>query len=534
MNFKILSIAFLFIIQSTAYSQSKKSKKKAVVMDSMTVEKYKKEDVGGIEYEEQLGEVDLLEQNNCPSCKENLKRFEKSIGNETKYGYNTKSGQVIIPAVFDVADYTFNSSNDFAVVCIGENCGVIDHLGNYLISMNYKKITFLKEDIFIATNHLDKTGLVNTKNKVLLPFQYDEISYRSDNIYFFRSDKIAGLISINTMKILFQGEYTDIRLAEDKRTIIAYKNEQVKAWLEWPSLNVLDTSYSKITSYTNGNFIVCKNNKYGVVNSKNELLMPIVYESLVNTWSPSSLFIAELNGKKGLITYDNRIVLEIKYDELINQNGFYKVMNNNKYGLVDQLLYKETTPCIYDAIYVATSEKILVQKGKYLGIIRYNNVLVKDFTLEITSKLSESNFPLIYKSGKFYGILDKNLNDLLLAEYDKIEKINFSYYEYMFLLVKKNSKTVINKNGEFILDVSMYDVVLNPYYRYSSSTKKYFVVKKGEKYGLVDFKSQKEVLEPIYDLVAIDRLSQIIVMKNNIYYKCVFDEYGVPQLILIK
>jgi hypothetical protein len=301
MNCRILSMLFLFIIHSTVFSQSKKDKKKKLVADTITeLKAYQEGDIGNIQEDSELENTNYVVQNNCPTCKENLIRFEKTVSGNTKYGYKTKYDQVIIPAVFDVADYRFNSTYDYSVVGIGELKGIINHMGDFLVPLKYQYIQSLKDDLFTVTNNSGKKGIIDIKNKEILSMVYDEIYTRGENLLILKSRDMCSLRSLNDMKIIIQGNYDDIKIQDDKLSIIGYKKNDKKFWYEWPSLNLIDTSYTKINMIQNGNYLVCKKNKYGIVNVKNEVIVPIIYDDLFINWEQPSLFTAKLNGKMGV------------------------------------------------------------------------------------------------------------------------------------------------------------------------------------------------------------------------------------------
>ena len=61
--------------------------------------------------------------------------------------------------------------------------------------------------------------------------------------------------------------------------------------------------------------IIKQNNKYGLINSMNEIIIPVKFDNLISSqnWR---YFIIEKNGKKGLINTDNKTIKEPKYDKI--------------------------------------------------------------------------------------------------------------------------------------------------------------------------------------------------------------------------
>ena len=87
----------------------------------------------------------------------------------------------------------------------------------------------------------------------------------------------------------------------------------------------------------NGLAKVKLNKKYGIINKKKEIIIPIIYD-YVYMFQYNGLTKVQLNNKYGIINIKNEIVSPLIYDYvyLFESNGLAKVqLNNNIYDLND-------------------------------------------------------------------------------------------------------------------------------------------------------------------------------------------------------
>ncbi|MFP3833018.1 WG repeat-containing protein [Chryseobacterium sp. SIMBA_028] len=147
-----------------------------------------------------------------------------------------------------------------------------------------------------------------------------------------------------------------------------------------------DNNYSMI-GLTNGFIMVSKNDLSGIVNDKNEILIPIEYEILDPMYS--NLIAAKKNGKKGIIDIHNKILVPFRYDEVYS---FHLVKSKNQYHAL---------------VRVGDQWGMIDENGKY-RIELSNTELV---TLTDTSVI-------IQKNG-LYGVSDFKLKTIIPAEYSE-------------------------------------------------------------------------------------------------------------------
>ncbi len=239
--------------------------------------------------------------------------------------------------------------------------------------------------------------------------------------------------------------------------------------------------YDNITPL-NGHFLVEKNEKFGLLNTKNETVFPIKYKSIESRYyRNSNEYILQENNK---ITYlKNGESINIPYD---SANFYYYnkdyiiVYKNNKKGLYSIELNKYVIPALYDNIeYSSASYVFIVRNDNKYGIY-------------------EPNGKVIYKT---------NLKDIENI-YGKIivKKENDKYDIYA-----ANKKIKILEDKEFI-----------KFARNDGNYGNIFYVKDNDKFGIIKWNSQNnniEIIVPyIYDDIDKKGAKYTLAKLDNKWY----------------
>ncbi|AZI32860.1 WG repeat-containing protein [Kaistella carnis] len=134
-----------------------------------------------------------------------------------------------------------------------------------------------------------------------------------------------------------------------------------------------------------GLIYVIRNNFYGVVNDKNEILVPIEYEEL--DIKKQGVIIAKKNTKYGIITKENKILVPFIYDNIFSfaenelANTFYVIVSkDNKNGIIDKnhkFIFRLPKT---DLVFV-TVKSIGIKKGNKYNLVDHNlkAILPNDF-----------------------------------------------------------------------------------------------------------------------------------------------------------
>ncbi|ENW19905.1 WG repeat-containing protein [Acinetobacter haemolyticus] len=255
-----------------------------------------------------------------------------------------------------------------------------------------------------------------------------------------------------------------------------------------------------------------KDGKRGILSTKGELVIPTIYDNDFNSFNFNKGNIASytLNGKCGYINDKNEIITKNIYEKcsaFSEQRASVRL--NNKWALIDQkgtllsdFLYGEIDKFSEGLAaieingkygYINTNGKIVIQPVHALALS------FKDGMARIGSIYSPYYF--IDKSGK--KIFDVNFNHVypFTGDYAVIRR-DIGSNEYYGL---------IDKQGKIYIKPKFQDIKID------ENTPNFAVIeisKTGKiKKGILDIKTQKMIVEPIYDQISIS--DEMIYFKNN-------------------
>lgn len=187
-----------------------------------------------------------------------------------------------------------------------------------------------------------KWGILNLKNKQVLPFVYDQIDILNDAGIKVCQNNKWGLLNARG-KILMPIQYDNINLSNDEFNIILAKKDN-KLGLYGLTGNLLgSTFYDDIDdSYTDSSFLIISNEKkFGLISLTGYPITPLEYDNIEDDDLDYGILIVEKAGKFGAIDLRGRVVIPNKYDEIETAYGGFEnafllayVRLNGNYGVV--------------------------------------------------------------------------------------------------------------------------------------------------------------------------------------------------------
>lgn len=330
--------------------------------------------------------------------------------NNGKFGILKNDGRIAVPIQFGLIE-NFNSNGNPHPKYYFLSKGKI----NILLNKNLTKIAETRNDIyehsFIVQNNLvsfknfkDKYGLVNSEGKEIIPFLYDEpLYFEGQDFSIATRNKKFGIINLDH-KSLIPFKYSAIGQldSDDKKVLFKASDESGEAIIDLGGKVILD-GYASIQSIFNVplKFIVEKNNKFGIVDVKNNIILPLVYDE-ISDWTEygprHSKFIVK-NGKTGLIDDKSfKVTIPPVYDKFLFVNGLIFVKKNDKSGIITEegkllcnFLYDEIYPSSSDFMgYGQNNNRIYARKGNsYFQINETGKILKTNLTEKFVKENSE-------------------------------------------------------------------------------------------------------------------------------------------------
>lgn len=403
------------------------------------------------------------------------------------YGfYDTRTNEIIIKPRFTDA----NRFTEFGLALVETKgkWGVIDYNGKTIVKPTYDYMVDFDYRGFSQIILNEKRGIIDTKGRIILEPINDEIG------------------NINAPE---GAEATWIRRG-NKYAIVNH---------DWKLLT--DFIYDYVSKYEYGNggrgyHLVQQKDKYGLLNDKGEFVLPVIYDK-VGEINNDGISRIEKEKKIGLYDIKGRII-EPKYDriEKPNYDGYFKVVENGKWGMLDKewkvyiepkftddfsignFADKSITELrvgdkwgmidrnfnvviepIYEDIYFTWRGFIAVkQNGKY-GLANYKGKLVTEIEYkQISVHFQENGYMFLEKNGK-YDVFHSS-EKLLKGEFDECRIFNWDSFN---IKVRKNNKwALVDSNVNIVTGFDYTDIT------FDSAHPTFFWLKNDREIGLVNDK----------------------------------------------
>lgn len=352
-------------------------------------------------------------------------------------------------------------------IIVNGKYSVIDIHGKYIFKNYDKEIGNIPGTDHFAIRSNNRTGVMDIHEKIILPVVFPHI-YPGKKVYLTknRSNNICSFDLEG--KLLFLLDGTDYQLSV-QNSDFSENTLQVKYKEKWGYLNregkkVIDFEYDEASSFKAGYAIVGKNSEgrmiYGLINMKNKIIIPIIYDLLEAERNSNYVVGIEqsrkgplnIQYKYGLLNTDNKITIPIIYDSLMREENlgthstsrfFLAYDEETKWKLIDSANNEKL--CCFESM-TELHGNILVAKNKKWGVVDISGKEIIPFIYDKIT-IPDSNVIAINKDKK-WGFTTTDGSPLTDLVYD-----NAPYFQYGLSLMKKEGKyQIINNKGQVILD----------------------------------------------------------------------------------
>lgn len=439
---------------------------------------------------------------------------ERDINNKSEHlGIVDKKGNVVLPHLFGRSYQNVGSSS--VMLYINSSYGVfnLDEL-RWSIPMEYDKLANLDNGLFRAKKG-GKWGVVDINNRVIVPFEWSDISSLSNLENYIRvtqdayPDDLYGVYSLVEKRLVIPCAYT--RLSQlDGQSYFSVSKGTKSNHVDISNTPRFKTWYDEISENSKGrNYYIVKNNgRYGVVNDSERVVVPIEYlEFNRYAFSDGSHFARNKEGKYGFITIDGRVTLPFQYDKMTKSSGLDNMVavQNGRCGLVqvnDGMPYEITT-CSYDDIQGSNKVFIVEKGGKYGLLDSYGKPIteIKYRSLVALDKSSSNGGLYVAQTDDRFDLISESGRVINSEPYTEITPIvkseRASYYESKYTYLKAKTKggkyQIIDKVGATNSKTLFDDI--------TSENGNIFIVKSKNKYGLYSLLDHTQVADFEFDSI---------------------------------
>jgi len=385
-----------------------------------------------------------------------------------KVGYIDNTGEEITPFIYD---------REFIVID-----GRQVHIPSSYVASNEK---------YREVKIKDKSGVINKKGKTVIPCIYDDMSSSFNNVFIAKRDgKIGGVDTNNQIVIPFEYYKYSIEMNKEytkARLLVLEKNGKVHC-LDSTLKKIPFSDYDDIEYlndyqdyYGKDAFLVKKNEKFGIVDIKDSVIVPIEYEDIDGSYDEICSYITKKNGKYGLVILKNRRTIPPKYDNIkYFYKGLAEIEFNGKFGFIDTL-GKEVIPPIYQRTKweVSNSRAAVMQNDKW-GCIDMEGKVIIPYIYNGAEVYDEPPMILINNNGKF-AFFDIDGNQLTSFKYDDVYLPYMPYKTELFTVYIDKKEGLVDAKGDEVVP-PIYDEIRGNYdpIFWVKKGKRSFYVKRGD------------------------------------------------------
>jgi len=288
--------------------------------------------------------------------------LEMGMLNDSAYGYMDRNGQVVIkPQYYRAGSF---AANGLAGVCpLGGECGYIDKKGNVAIRFQFNSVyPFIGETAEVERGkrkfHIDrngkevvapvkftikpddykegmavmedpetgKYGYKNKKGKEVIPCIYDEAYKFNNGLAAVKSKGFFGAVN-KEGDVIIPLKYEKISTLAHGLVPVQYQGKWYYFDVGGHAKGFAVGGYDRANPLNEGMGLVCKDNRYGYVDSTSREVIPLQYTRAHPFSQGLAAVLMPEKGKYGYIDRTGATVIAPKYDEagLFDKEGKAKV-----------------------------------------------------------------------------------------------------------------------------------------------------------------------------------------------------------------
>jgi hypothetical protein len=435
-----------------------------------------------------------------------------------KWGFINERGELEIPIVYNEVDY-FRPSGLCSVTKNGK-AGFINKNGKEIIPIIYEEAYQEMKDTNVIVKKNGKWAVFDNTGKQITDFIYD--SFKRANITDFSKDVFqrdeSTLFENGAALATKKGKYEFLN--SDGKTLFSnlkidsasvfdtFQNAIIKSNGKYGILKIDGTfkvplEYDFIEYFDDNHayseYYNARKGKIYTIFNRDLKKLGETYEPVYNDFSTNTptLIFKNLNNKYGMLASNGDLLIPFEFDELnkIKSYDFFEVSKRSKFGIVDEngktlipLKYNRIYPLYdqFDDIEVRNKSFFIVDDNSIIDI--NNNIIISGFNSIIP--IFENRNILIVSKNKKFGIIDINKNTILPLEYDEIS--NWTEYG------PSHSKFIVKNGKTGLIDDKTYKITIPPIYDKFLYLKGLIFAKKENKAGILN-EEGKIICDFIYD-----------------------------------
>ena len=368
----------------------------------------------------------------------------------------------------------------------------------------------------------DKWGVIDEFGKVIIPFEYDELSHANLDHYFVTKGANSYFINDYNQKVstnyeAFEKTYPIYSRNSPDDAYDQYFN--VKSKGKWGILNlatgkeVISPIFDRMWIFWIKSQKIAKvklNEKYGYIDNKWKVFIPVEFDEFL--FADEYKYCARKGKKWHIVNRESNTEKILAYDQLINccKGEFYIAVNKEKFGTIDQD-GNVILPLKYDKIQYLQNQRWLVKQNNLNGVtgvqgeliipIKYEQIRKRDASPYFVKALKENTWYYFDINGKL-GKKEK-LHDMPR----KCKIVEKAKYDAGYINVQCGKKLGVMFEDNQMVIPAKYDEI-------GQFKDGYSKVRVNKKYGVIDLNG-RTVISTKYEMIRKLLGGVAVVLYNN-------------------
>lgn len=227
--------------------------------------------------------------------------------NDGAYGYMDGTGKRVIAPTFDSGDDFIDGA---AIVGKGNQYGLIDTMGNFLIEPAYDFLFSLGDGLYKAKDAQGRAGVLNRNGEVIVASEYDDVFHLQKNYLMVEKDYLNGCFDLNG-KMIYPAQSLLQLLFIDGRSIVT--SDRQSGMIDTTGSFVIPLQYDSVGYFYRGFTAIRKNGVYGAVDSTGKVVVEPKYTRLQPFVNGYAVF--RQQGKFGYVNAKGEEIVKAKFED---------------------------------------------------------------------------------------------------------------------------------------------------------------------------------------------------------------------------
>ena len=292
-------------------------------------------------------------------------------------------------------DWEFSRFNgDYLIVRYKGKYGVIDRLGEIVVSTKYDNIEYLDNPNYFKVSLSRKYGVIDASGRIIVPIENDYVGRMGEDIIVVKRDGVYGCYDANGRNVV-PFEYQEIKEYVGGMARICFKGRY--GFIDRNGEILVAPFSDSVENFSDSCACVTIKNRVGFVTLQGDWIVPPMYDSGASFFG--GLAPVGRDGKYGYINKMGEPVIPMRYDFADVFNAKYKiarVKRSNKWGVVN-MDGNDILPLNYDEVTICADGFIYVKKDGKCGIFSSSGNMI--YPVECDDRMQYTSDTYLFKHG---------------------------------------------------------------------------------------------------------------------------------------